>query len=72
VTWAVTEAYKFAPASAADDLVSVSKFCLVWFESPSGRTASIHLPAGSLETITDEDLLAFLRVAKERKGRQPG
>jgi len=74
VTWTATEAYEFVPtwAKADDDLGAANKFCLVWFENASGRTASIYLPAGSLESVEEDDLLAFLRVATGRKGAQPG
>ena len=44
---------------------------VVWFETDSGRTASVHLPAGSLDLLVDEDLTEFLRVAVARRGRQP-
>jgi len=44
---------------------------VVWFETASGRTASAHIPAGSLEAVTDEDLLEFLKIAVARHGRQP-
>ena len=44
---------------------------VVWFETESGRTASVHLPAGSLDLLADEDLTEFLRVAVARRGRQP-
>ena len=44
---------------------------VLWFETDSGRTASAHMPVGSLEAVSDEDLLEFLRVAVARHGRQP-
>jgi hypothetical protein len=74
VTWTATEAYEFVPTGviAEANLPPADRFCLVWFENASGRTASIYLPAGSLESIAEEDLLAFLRVATGRKGAQPG
>jgi hypothetical protein len=74
VTWTATEAYEFVPtwATAQADIVAGNKFCLVWFENASGRTASIYLPAGALQSVAEDDLLAFLRVATGRKGAQPG
>ena len=30
-----------------------------------------HIPAGSLDSVSDEDLLEFLRIAVARHGRQP-
>jgi hypothetical protein len=72
VAWTVTEAYRFAgepwPLTEGGDAVTLA---VVWFETESGRTASVHLPAGSLETLDDEDLTEFLRVAVARRGRQP-
>lgn len=73
VTWTVIEAYDFVPTTANDHpAATANRLSLVWFENATGRTASMHLPAGLLASVTDEDLLAFLRVATERKGRQPG
>ena len=73
VVWTVTEAYHFSSGgrntgrSAADP----SSLAVLWFENDNGRTASAHIPAGSLESVSDEDLLEFLRLAVARHGRQP-
>ena len=72
VTWAVTEAYRFTSAvHSAGDAPRTMTLAVVWFETASGRTASIHLPAGCLKLLSDEELLEFLRIAMERRGRQP-
>ena len=68
----MTEAYRFAgepwPLVEGGRPVTLA---VVWFETVTGRTASVHLPAGSLATLHDEDLSEFLRVAVARRGRQP-
>lgn len=72
IAWTVSEAYRFAgepwPLSEGGPPVTLA---VVWFETETGRTASVHLPAGSLMTLDDEDLAEFLRVAVARRGRQP-
>ena len=72
IAWTVTEAYRFAgepwPLAEGGDPITLA---VVWFETDSGRTASVHLPAGSLASLLDEDLAEFLRVAVARRGRQP-
>jgi hypothetical protein len=72
VTWTVTEAYQFAnepwPLVEGGPAVTLA---VVWFETESGRTASVHLPVGSVDSLIDEDLTEFLRVAIARRGRQP-
>ena len=72
VAWTVSEAYRFAgepwPLSEGGRPITLA---VMWFETASGRTASVHLPAGSLATLDDEDLAEFLRVAIARRGRQP-
>ena len=72
VVWTVSEAYRFAgepwPLTEGGSTLTLA---VVWFETASGRTASVHLPAGSLDTLHDEDLREFLRVAVARRGRQP-
>ena len=72
VTWHVTEAYQFSGERnrAATHAAPVT-LAVLWFETDSGRTASAHAPAGSLESVSDEDLLAFLSLAVARHGRQP-
>ena len=72
VAWVVTEAYRFtstvhSPGNAPRTIA----LAVLWFETASGRTASVHLPAGCLELLSDEDLLEFLTVAMARRGRQP-
>ena len=68
----MTEAYQFAgerwPLTDEGTFITLA---VVWFETESGRTASVHLPAGSLASLDDEDLAEFLRVAVARRGRQP-
>jgi hypothetical protein len=72
VTWTVTEAYQFSgDRNAAPDRGSLVTLAVLWFETDSGRTASAHIPAGSLDSVSDEDLLEFLRIAVARHGRQP-
>jgi hypothetical protein len=72
VTWTVTEAYQMTGDRGASSRVPAgTTVAVLWFETQSGRTASAHLPAGSLESVSDEDLLEFLRVAIARHGRQP-
>ena len=72
VAWTVTEAYQMTGDRGASSRVPVgTTVAVLWFETQSGRTASAHLPAGSLESASDEDLLEFLRVAIARHGRQP-
>ena len=72
VTWMVTEAYQMTGERIASARVPAGTVVTVlWFETQSGRTASAHLPAGSLASVSDEDLLEFLRVAIARHGRQP-
>ena len=72
VSWTVTEAYQFPSdrnvATASPTQLSLA---VLWFETDSGRTASAHIPAGSLDSVSDEDLLEFLRIAVARHGRQP-
>ena len=72
VAWTVTEAYRFAgepwPLTEGGTAITLA---VVWFETASGRTASVHLPAGSISELADEDLTEFLRVAVARRGRQP-
>ena len=72
VAWTVTEAYRFAgepwPLTEGGATITLA---VVWFETASGRTASVHLPAGSVAELVDEDLTEFLRVAIARRGRQP-
>jgi hypothetical protein len=72
VAWTVTEAYRFAsePWPLSEGGVPIT-LAVVWFETESGRTASAHLPAGSVSILVDEDLTEFLRVAVARRGRQP-
>ena len=68
----MTEAYRFAsepwPLTEGGPAVTLA---VVWFETASGRTASVHLPAGALASLADEDLTEFLRLAVARRGRQP-
>jgi hypothetical protein len=68
----VTEAYRFArepwPLTEGGPPVTLA---VIWFETASGRTASVYLPAGSLALLADEDLGEFLRLAVARRGRQP-
>ena len=68
----MTEAYQFAserwPLTEGGTFITLA---VVWFETQSGRTASVHLPAGALASLADEDLAEFLRVAVARRGRQP-
>ena len=72
VTWTVTEAYQMTAERGASSRVPAgTTVAVLWFETQSGRTASAHLPAGSLGSVSDEDLLEFLRVAVARHGRQP-
>ena len=72
VTWTVTEAYQMTgDRTASSGVPAGTALAVLWFETQSGRTASAHLPAGSLELVSDEDLLEFLRLAVERHGRQP-
>ena len=72
VTWTVTEAYQMTGDRGASSRVPAGTTVgVLWFETQSGRTASAHLPAGSLESVSDEELLEFLRVATARHGRQP-
>ena len=72
VEWTVSEAYRFAgessPLAEGGQTVTLA---VVWFETETGRTASVHLPAGSLATLEEEDLMEFLRIAVGRRGRQP-
>ena len=72
VIWTVTEAYQFASdRNMARSAAAQASVAVLWFETESGRTASAHIPAGSLELVSDEDLLEFLRLAVARHGRQP-
>jgi hypothetical protein len=72
VAWRVSEAYRFSPEPwPLVEGGSTITLAVVWFETDSGRTASVHLPAGALEKLGDEDLTEFLRVAIARRGRQP-
>lgn len=72
VEWSVTEAYQMTGDRVASARVPAgTTVTVLWFETQSGRTASAHLPAGSLHSVSDEDLLEFLRVAISRHGRQP-
>ena len=72
VLWTVTEAYSFpSERSSSGARAAQVSLAVVWFETESGRTASAHIPAGSLESVSDEDLLEFLRIAVARHGRQP-
>ena len=72
VVWNVTEAYQFTgERSRASTSASTVTLSVLWFETESGRTASAHVPAGSLESVSDEDLVEFLSVAVARHGRQP-
>lgn len=72
VTWTVTEAYQMTAERGASSRVPAGQtVAVLWFETQSGRTASAHLPAGSLASVSDEDLLEFLCVAVARHGRQP-
>ena len=72
VAWAVSEAYRFSPEPwPLTEGGPTITLAVVWFETDSGRTASVHLPAGALASLDDEDLAEFLRVAIARRGRQP-
>lgn len=72
VTWTVSEAYKLPGDRSVSRATPVrSDLAVLWFETESGRTASAHIPAGSLNVVSDEDLLEFLRLAVARHGRQP-
>ena len=72
VTWVITEAYRFTSAVHSPGTVPrTMALAVLWFETTSGRTASIHLPSGCFELLSDEDLLEFLAVAIARRGRQP-
>ena len=72
VSWTVTEAYQMTGDRGASSRVPAgTTVAVLWFETESGRTASAHLPAGSLASVSDEDLLEFLRIAIDRHGRQP-
>ena len=72
VTWNVTEAYQFTgERNRAATNSSAVTLAVLWFETDSGRTASAHVPAGSLDSVSDEDLLEFLTIAVARHGRQP-
>lgn len=72
VTWTVTEAYQMTGDRMASSRVPAgTTVAVLWFETQSGRTASAHLSAGSLESVSDDALLEFLRVAVERHGQQP-
>ena len=67
-TWEVSEAYGFDVPVDAHNLRQLS---VLWFETESGRSATAHVPLGALATLTDEDLLEFLRLGTGRQGRQP-
>jgi hypothetical protein len=69
VRWTVSEAYLFDVS--LDASTAVPKLAVLWFETASGRTASVYIPPGALEVLNDEDLLELLRVGTERRGRQP-
>ncbi len=72
VIWTVTEAYQFpSDPQGARAATAHASLAVLWFETESGRTASAHIPAGALESVSDEDLLEFLRMAVARHGRQP-
>ena len=72
VTWTVTEAYQMTgDRGALSRAPAGTTIAVLWFETQSGRTASAHLPAGSLDSVSDEELLEFLRIAVARHGRQP-
>lgn len=72
VTWTVTEAYQLTgERNGTSNKVPAVTLALLWFENDSGRTASVHLPAGSLDSVTDEELLEFLRRAVAFHGRAP-
>ncbi len=72
VAWTVTEAYRFAgePWALTEGGAPITLFFL-WFETESGRTASVHLPAGCVSFLVDEDLTEFLHAAVALRGRQP-
>lgn len=72
VIWTVSEAYQFpSDRNISGAAAAQASLAVLWFETESGRTASAHLPAGSLESVADEDLLEFLRLAVARHGGQP-
>ena len=71
VVWSVTEAYEVANNSPHDLRRPEARVAMLWFETESGRTASALIPGRSLDRMDDEDILEFLQVAIERRGRQP-
>lgn len=72
VTWLVAEAYRFTrSAPSPPGAPRLASFALLWFETGSGRTASMHVPAGYLDTSSDEELRELLVEAIARRGRQP-
>jgi len=71
-TWTVTEAYQLTgKRNGSSKKGRAVTLAVLWFENDSGRTASAHLPAGTLDSVSDDDLLEFLRLAVARHGQQP-
>ena len=68
VAWTVSEAYDIGSNNSASPIRTLT---VLWFETADGRTATAHVPQGSMASLIDEDLLELLRIGKERHGRQP-
>jgi len=71
-TWTVTEAYQLTgERNGSSNKGRPVTLAVLWFENDSGRTASAHLPAGTLDSVSDDELREFLRLAVARHGQQP-
>ena len=67
----VSVAYEAAdPTAAVEATASRLRFAILWFETATGRTASMRLPARSVAQLSDEEMLELLAVAVSRKGQQ--